>query len=120
MLAYYYAQLRKKQEEVRRLIECQSTLQRKQSEFQSNEQKCLEPELSARTWHGTLATAFQDIREAGIHTPFMEIAGAQFMTVFTAITDKINSLNAEIASLEQTIARLEAEARAEAEEAKTR
>jgi len=120
LLAYYYAQLQKKQEEVRRLTACQTTLQGKQSEFKSNEQKCLEPELSARTWHGTLATAFQDIREAGIHTPFLEITGAQFTNVFTAIADKINSLNAEIVSIEQTIARLEAEARAEAEEAKTR
>lgn len=120
MLAYYYALLRKKQEELRRLIACQSTLQGKQSVFQSHEQKCLEPELAARTWHGTLATGFQDIREAGIHTPFLEIAGAQFTTVFTAIADKITSLNAEIVSIEQTIARLEAEARAEAEEAKSR
>ncbi|KAA0955568.1 DUF5082 domain-containing protein [Sporosarcina sp. ANT_H38] len=120
MLAYYYAQLQKKKEEVARLIACQSTLQGKQSEFQANEHKCLEPELSASTWHGTLATGFQDIREAGIHTPFLDIAGAQFSKVFTAIADKINSLNAEIISLEQTIARLEAEARAEAEEAKSK
>lgn len=40
--------------------------------------------------------------------------------MFTAIADKINSLNAEIVSIEQTIARLEAEAKEEAEEAKTR
>ncbi len=120
MLAYYYAQLQKKQEEVRRLTACQSTLDGKKSEFQENEQKCLRPELTASTWHGTLATGFQDIREAGIHTPFLEIAGAQFTNVFTAIADKINSLNAEIVSLEQAIARLEAEARAEAEEAKRR
>lgn len=120
MLAYYNELLRKKLEEVRRLTKCQSDLGIKQSEFQSEEKKCLEPELSASTWHGTLATAFQDIREAGIHTPFLEITGAQFTNVFTAIADKINSLNAEIVSIEQTIARLEAEAKAEAEEAKTR
>jgi hypothetical protein len=118
LLAYYIALLKKKQEELRRLIACQSTLQGKQSEFQSHEQKCLEPELSAKTWHGTLATAFQDIREAGIHTPYLEIAGTQFTNVFTAITDKINALIAEIASIEATIASLEAaEARAKAEEA---
>ena len=118
MLAYYIALLKKKQEELRRLIACQSTLHGKQSEFQSHEQKCLEPELSATTWHGTLATAFQDIREAGIHAPYLEIAGTQFTNVFTAITNKINALIAEIASIEATIASLRAaEARARAEEA---
>ncbi len=118
MLAYYYAQLQKKQDEVKLLTKCQLDLEGKQSEFQSDEQKCLKPELASRTWHGTLATGFQDIREVGIHAPFLEITGAQFTNVFTAITDKINSLNAEIVSIEQTIARLEAEAKAEAEEAK--
>lgn len=118
MLAFYIAQLQKKQEEVTRLTACKSTLQVKQSEFQTNEKKCLEPELSTSTWHGTLATSFQDIREAGIHTPFQEIAGVQFTNVFTAIDEKIKSLNAEIVSLQQTIASLEAEAKAEAEEAK--
>ena len=118
MLAYYTAQVQKKQEEVRRLDACQSSLQGKQSEFQSNEPKCLEPELSARTWHGTLASAFQDIREVGIHAPFLEIAGAQFTNVFTAIAEKIAALNAEIVILQQNIARLEAEAKAQAEEAK--
>ena len=119
MLAYYIALLKKKQEDLRRLIACQTTLTGKQSEFQSHEQKCLQPELSATTWHGTLATAFQDIREAGIHTPYLEIVGTQFTNVFTAITDKINALIAEIASIEATIASLRAaeEARARAEEA---
>ncbi|CAM3229762.1 DUF5082 domain-containing protein [Filibacter tadaridae] len=113
MLAYYYALVMRKQEEVERLNACKSSLQRKQSEFQANEQKCLEPELSAKTWHGTLATAFQDIREMGIHTAFLEMADAQFANVYNAIADKINSLSAEIASLQQTIASLEAaEARA--------
>ncbi|NYF23595.1 DUF5082 family protein [Sporosarcina sp. JAI121] len=118
MLAYYYAQVKKKQEEIIRLNACRASLQGKQSEFQANEQKCLQPELSTSTWHGTLAAAFQDIREAGIHAPYLEITGAQFTKVFNAIDDKIIALQAEIVSLQQTIARLEAEARAKAEEAR--
>ncbi|MFJ7932760.1 DUF5082 domain-containing protein [Sporosarcina sp. NPDC096371] len=109
MLGYYYAQLRKKKEEVSRLNVCQSSLQGKQQEFSANDQKCLDPELAAKTWHGNHASKFEDIREAGIHAPYMEMAGTQFSKAFTAIADKIASLLAEIASIEQTIARILAE-----------
>lgn len=109
MLGYYYALLHKKQEEIRRLNECQSSLSDKQAQFNENEHKCLEPELTTTTWHGTLATSFDEIREAGIHTSFLEIAGAQFAAVFSAITAKIASLQAEIASIQQIIAELLAE-----------
>ena len=117
MLGYYYELLRKKQEEVRRLNTCQSSLSEKQAAFNENEYKCLEPELTATTWYGTIANSFDDIREAGIHTSFLEMAGAQFTAVFSAISDKIALLNAEIESIQRTIADLlerEAEARAKA------
>ena len=115
MLGYYYALLAKKEEEVRRLGECQSSLSDKQGQFYDNEEKCMEPELTTTTWHGTHATNFDEIRESGIHTPYLEIAGAQFAAVFSAISEKITSLLAEIASIKQTIANLlamEAQARA--------
>ena len=115
MLGYYYALLHKKQEELRRLIECQGLLTAKQGEFSENEYKCLEPELTTTTWFGTLATSFDDIRESGIHASYLEITGAQFAAVFSAISSKITSLIAEIASIQQTIANLLAEeARAKA------
>jgi hypothetical protein len=105
-LAYYYALLREKQGEVERLIACQASLQGKQEEFTANEQKCLEPELSVMTWHGKHATDFQNIRESGIHTSYLEIEGEQFSKVFNAISDKIASLQEEIASIKRTIERL--------------
>lgn len=74
-----------------------------------NEHKCLEPELSATTWQGRHATDFQAIREEGIHTAYLEIAGTQFANVYSAIAAKIASLQAEIASIQQTIERLLAE-----------
>jgi hypothetical protein len=106
LLAYYYALLREKQGEVERLNACQTSLQGKQEEFTANEQKCLEPELSVMTWHGKHATDFQNIRESGIHTSYLEIAGEQFSKVFHAISDKIASLQIEIASIQRTIERL--------------
>jgi len=117
LLGYYYALLHKKQEELKRLIECQGLLSEKQAQFNENEYKCLEPELTTTTWFGTLATSFDDIREAGIHASYLEITGAQFSAVFSAISNKITSLIAEIESIKQIIANLlaeEARQRAEA------
>ncbi len=97
-----------------RLKSCQSSLQGKQQEFSTNEHKCLEPELTVRTWHGKHGSDFDNIREAQIHTPYLEIVGAQFSEAFAAIAAKIASLLKEIASIEETIARILAEQAAEA------
>ncbi len=109
MLGYYIALLAKKKEDLQRLTACQSSLQGKQSEFNTNEPKCLEPELTATTWQGTHADKFDDIRESGIHTSYVDISGSQFSNVFSAISAKISELIAEIASIEQIIANLRAE-----------
>lgn len=109
MPGYYYALLAKKREDVQRLTACNSSLQGKQSEFNTNETKCLEPEHTATTWHGTHADKFDDIRESGIHTSYVDISGSQFSNVFSAISARISELNAEIISIEQTIANILAE-----------
>lgn len=97
------------EKKITRLNECQASLTGKQGEFQANEPKCMKPELTTTTWHGTLATAFDQIREAGIHQPYLEIIGTQFSAVFEAIAAKIAELQAEMASIRATIDRLLAE-----------
>lgn len=109
MITYWYTKLAEVQMKINRLNECQSSLTGKQGEFQANEPKCMEPELTPTTWHGTLATAFDQIREAGIHQPYLDIIGSQFGDVFTAITAKIAELQAEMVSIRATIDRLLAE-----------
>lgn len=103
MLSFYYAEKARKEREVERLQECRSSLEGKQGEFNDNEPKCLEPELTLKTWHGNHASDFDDIRDAGIHTPYLEIAGEQFQKVYDKIADKIASLQAEIAELQRLI-----------------
>lgn len=117
MLEYYYGQLQKKEEEVRRLNACNSSLSGKQSQFNENEHKCMEPELSASTWQGSLATAFDEIRDSGIHTSYLEIAGSQFISVNNAISVKLSSLLTEIESIQRIIENLKEEA---IEKAKTK
>ena len=109
MPGYYYALLAKKKEDLQRLTACQASLSGKQSEFNANENKCLEPELTATTWQGTHANKFDDIRESGIHASYVDISGNQFSNVFSAISTRISELHTEIASIEQTIASILAE-----------
>ncbi|WP_301107137.1 DUF5082 family protein [Sporosarcina sp.] len=109
MLFYYYALKAKKQRDVERLNACQGELQTIQSEFTDNAWKCLDPELTTMTWQGKHANDFEDIRNSGIHSPYLEITGEQFEKVFNAIMTKITELIAEIASIQQTIDRLLAE-----------
>ena len=104
MPAYYIAEIARKRKEIERLNACQGSLQGKQGEFNENVDKCLDPELTITTWHGNHASEFDDIRESGIHTPYLEIAGAQFSKVFGAIAKKIAELEAEIARLQQIVA----------------
>lgn len=106
---YWYMKLAEVKAKITRLNACQASLTGKQGEFQSNEPKCMDPELTPTTWHGTLATAFDEIREAGIHQPYLEIIGTQFGAVFAAIAAKIAELQAEIVSIQATIDRLLAE-----------
>lgn len=108
MIGYYLMLIAEKREQIRRLNVCQGELQGKQGEFQQNEPKCMEPELTLKTWHGNLATAFDEIREAGIKSPYQEVSGTQFDAAYSAISAKIASLEAEIASLEAIVAQLRA------------
>ena len=103
MPAYYIAEIARKRKEIERLNECQGSMQVKQGEFDENVDKCLDPELTITTWHGNHASEFDDIRNSGIHTPYLEIAGAQFSKVFAAIAKKIEDLEAEIVKLQQII-----------------
>ncbi|MBP3039680.1 DUF5082 family protein [Bacillaceae bacterium Marseille-Q3522] len=109
MLSYYYEQVRKKQDDISRLQDCQAILQDRQQEFMDGQYRCLEPKLHVHNWHGKHASDFQDIRESGIQEPYREIAANQLNKVFSRISNKITSLNMEIASLERRIDRLEAE-----------
>lgn len=104
MPVHLYALKAKKQKDVERLEKCRELLKGKQGEFNENADKCLDPELTSKTWHGNHATEFDDIRESGIEAPYLEIAGAQFSEVFSVIAEKITSLLAEIEAIQRMIA----------------
>ncbi|WP_332651310.1 YwqH-like family protein [Lysinibacillus sp. 54212] len=109
-LTYYYALLQKKQSDLQRLQTCNGQLTSKQGEFFNNAYLMTEPELTATTWQGQLASQFDNIRIGGILASFEEIQGSQFNQVFSVLSSKMAEIAMEIESIKQTIARLEAEA----------
>ncbi|MFC0190211.1 DUF5082 family protein [Fictibacillus aquaticus] len=106
-LSSLYALLRKKQEHLIRLNNCQSELAECQSDFQRNQHLCTKPELSAMTWEGVLAKQFDNLRENGILSAYEEIQGSQFQTVFSAIDTKKSQLHEEIRSIQESISALQ-------------
>ncbi len=108
-LAYWYALLRKKQNDLSRLQTCNGQLAGKQGEFSSNQYLMTEPELTPTTWQGTLATRFDDIRANGILASYQEIQTTQFNNVFSTLSAKIQQIKQEIEYIRATIARLEAD-----------
>ncbi|MFB6468997.1 DUF5082 family protein [Cytobacillus sp. Hz8] len=115
LLAFLYEELRKKQEELKRLQTCQASLQECQEEFLLNEPLCLEPKLSAHTWHGNLARKFDLIREEEILSNYRNLENNQLNQAFSTLSNKIQDVQNEIAALEVAIQNEIARMRAESE-----
>ncbi|MCM3761162.1 DUF5082 domain-containing protein [Alkalihalobacillus oceani] len=109
-LAGLYARLRQKQEELSRLRICQNELNSCRQDFYSQETICLEPELSSNTWAGTLAQAFENIREGAIVPSYQDIHTNQFSHILQLVANKITRTEQEIAAIKQAIAAAKAAA----------
>ena len=95
-----------KREHLRRLLSCQEKLNQSSYDFGANEYLCLEPQLTATSWAGSLATDFDQLRVAGILTNYQDIKTSQLNDVFRVLNDKIQDVKREIQMLEQRIAAL--------------
>ncbi|MFD6440799.1 DUF5082 family protein [Peribacillus sp. NPDC060186] len=115
-LSYLQSELREKQEQLIRLKNCASELDGLQSEFIQNQKLIKDPELTSTTWKGSLANKFMEVREV-LSFSYENISQMQLNTAITTIENKIESINAEIQSLQRSIAaersRIEMEARKE-------
>ena len=112
-LAYYYALLREKQEQLRRLQACSNQLHLHQQEFIEYESNITQPPLSSKTWRGVLATKFDQTRHEQMLTKYRELDGQQFNSVYTVIAEKMSSLQSEISAIKEMIRSLEAARAAE-------
>lgn len=112
-LAYYYALLREKQEQLRRLQACSNQLHIHQQDFIEYESNITQPALTSKTWQGVLATKFDQTRHEQMLTKYRELDGQQFNSVYTVIAEKMSSLQSEISAIKEIIRSLEAARAAE-------
>jgi hypothetical protein len=108
-LFYYYGLLRKKQEQLHRLQDCQSQLQGIKQEYLNYNHSIVTPELTSTTWQGSLSDKFEGIRTEGILGSYQDLASTQLSNAFSTISSKMSSLKSEIVSLKQSIHSLELE-----------
>jgi paraquat-inducible protein B len=101
-LAYLQSELSEKKDQLNRLKTCVSELDVLQSEFIQDQKLTKDPVLTATTWKGTLADKFENIRE-DLSYSYKDISQIQLDTAITTIENKIDSINAEIRSLQQSI-----------------
>lgn len=106
-IAGLMALLQLKREQLNRLNVCQGKLYRSQSSFTENEYLCLEPNLTAVTWAGSLAEEFDSIRHTEILTNYREVESVQFNHVFMVLNDTIRRIELEIILIQQQIAALQ-------------
>lgn len=99
--------LEEKKEELRRLKEAQSDLISNKNDFQSEEEICLEPEFSTKTFHGRNAEKFDGYRRITLKETFREIPVTQIANAIADMQVKINELVEEIEMLEAKIEALE-------------
>ncbi|MBH0156280.1 DUF5082 family protein [Fictibacillus sp. 5RED26] len=102
-LSSLYSLLRLKEEQLARLIRCQSEMQQHQQAFQNDKYHCLNPELSSVTWTGMLANQFEDIRENRMLIEYEDMENNQFESVFNVISNKIMDIQSEIKSIQDSI-----------------
>ncbi|KLV26718.1 DUF5082 domain-containing protein [Niallia circulans] len=106
---YYYGLLQEKEDQLRRLKNGKSDLQAIKHEMTSYSDNVVKPDLSASTWHGTLAVEFENIRTKGAFQQYQDIEIKQLPNRLSEISEKINSLQSEMSSIRHTIHELEEE-----------
>ncbi|WP_026676222.1 YwqH-like family protein [Fictibacillus gelatini] len=101
------ALIRVKQEQIHQLLACKKKLADCRSDFHDNKSLCLNPSLSNRTYHGSWASQFDEIRKQGIQSAYHDVTKKQFQHAFKVLTDKITQLQSEIDALQLSVTALE-------------
>lgn len=107
--------LSNKQNDLERLRDCKRELKAYQQEFREYERFCVSPDLSAKTWQGKLAQAFDELRNDGILVSYQNLENTQLNHIITLLSQKIQDIESELSSLKASI---KAETKRELERAK--
>ncbi|KOO43021.1 YwqH-like family protein [Priestia koreensis] len=102
-IAYLQSQVDIKRKYIEKLNICKTELIEIKSDYGEMADECMDPALSASTWHGTLATQFDNIRRDGFQAAYIELTGEKVSELITSISQKITEIQQEIASLQASI-----------------
>ena len=105
------SQLDKREEELERLQKASSELSDIQGDFQQNEKLVTLPDLTTTTWHGNLASKYDQFREGELLSSYRELYQGQLGRVLSDISAKISEIQNRIKTLEADIAALERQLR---------
>lgn len=102
---YHARHAQHQKEELVQLKNCETELKGVREEFNDSKSSIKKPGLSAKTWQGSLADSFKDVRN-DMKSAYDDICGKQFDDLFEKLNEGIKSLNSEIDSLGKDISSL--------------
>lgn len=103
LTASYRVDLRNKEEKWQRLQEALADLADNKSDFLASNEKCLQPECTPNTLHGSNEKHLDEFREEALRTSFLAIPNEAIREAEEIIQEKMEQLQQEILSLESNI-----------------
>lgn len=101
--------LGEKKEEIRRLKKALSDLRQNKSDFIKMERICIEPELTAKTLHGDHGFKLESFRRNELLVSFAAIPNEQISAAENAINTKLQEVQEETLSIENSISGMESQ-----------
>lgn len=107
LTASYRADLHRKEEELQRLQEALTDLEDNKNDFMENKGKCMKPECTAKTLHGSNEKHLDEFRQEGLMSSFVAIPFEDINDALEKIEEKIEQIQQDIKSLESSISSTE-------------
>lgn len=97
-------QIQQLREDLRRLEKVLQEMGLVEGDYLQHRGKILEPDLTSTTWHGELASDFQQFREGELISRYDEIPNEQLQRVIEELERKIEEIKQRIARLKASSA----------------
>lgn len=98
--------IQQKEEEIQRLQKTKSELFNHKNDFQANEYRLKKPVLTKSTWHGELATAFDNFRHQDLVSSYRNLYITQLGRIIVDVERKIQELRSDMMRLQNEVSSL--------------
>ncbi|MBD1221951.1 YwqH-like family protein [Virgibacillus halodenitrificans] len=99
--------IEERKKDLARLQQTATKLTACKSDFVDKKSLCMQPELGTTTWHGELATAFDNFRKEQLHVSYMAIPNEQMNATMGELQREMKAIEEEIAGWERTVSSLQ-------------